>query len=66
MNPSPAVTTLASREVYRNHWMRVRAAGAGRVHPDYPVAAMVLPRKCAVTSLAQNSCQCKAGLARRG
>jgi 8-oxo-dGTP pyrophosphatase MutT (NUDIX family) len=23
-NPDPAITTLASREVYRNHWMRVR------------------------------------------
>lgn len=22
--PSPSITTLASREVYRNHWMRVR------------------------------------------
>jgi 8-oxo-dGTP pyrophosphatase MutT (NUDIX family) len=24
MNSTPAITTLASREVYRNHWMRVR------------------------------------------
>ena len=24
MKPTPAITTLASREVYRNHWMRVR------------------------------------------
>jgi 8-oxo-dGTP pyrophosphatase MutT (NUDIX family) len=24
MNPIPSITTLSSREVYRNHWMRVR------------------------------------------
>jgi 8-oxo-dGTP pyrophosphatase MutT (NUDIX family) len=24
MNPTRSITTLASREVYRNHWMRVR------------------------------------------
>jgi 8-oxo-dGTP pyrophosphatase MutT (NUDIX family) len=27
--PCPAITTLASREVYRNHWMRVRELPQG-------------------------------------
>jgi 8-oxo-dGTP pyrophosphatase MutT (NUDIX family) len=50
MNPTPgrAITTLASREVYRNHWMRVREDEILRSNGERGIYGVVEKDDCAI------------------
>ena len=47
-NPTPAITTLSTREVYRNHWMRLREDEILRSNGQKGIYGVVEKPDCAI------------------